>query len=234
MKFFNWLRSLLGFNKGGTAPAQKPAEKPEVKPEPKPVPTKVPGPHPFHPTFKVPPGCTHLHPIDVLRSVAGEKEIPGKKDNPLIAHFHEHAGNLGSHSDTNDYSDEVPHCSSALNWVADMTGCRKTNNALAASWLKYNNPRNDDWVEEGDIIVLGTRHVTLCNKRFKWRGPGAAKTFEGFGSNQGNTIKTSIYSVSEINKVGGVQRWQSLKGVVLAPIGTKPIPATGSSNESTR
>lgn len=213
MKFLRWLKSL--FNKPAKAGAERP------------VPNRVPGAHPFHPVFKVPHGSTHLHPIDVLRSVAGEKEIPGKLDNPLIAHFHEHSGNLGSHSDKADYHDEVPHCSSALNWAADMSACRKTNHALAASWKKYNNPRQGDWAEEGDIIVLGTRHVTLCNRRFNRR---IAVTFEGFGSNQGNTIKTSIYKVSEISSV---QKFEPLKGTVLAPIGTKPVAATGGLNEST-
>ena len=184
--------------------------------------------NPFHPIFKVPEGYTHLHPIDVLRSVAGEKEIYGSKDNPLIAHFHEHSGNLGTHSDGADYHDEVPHCSSALNWAADMSGCRKTNNALAASWKKYNNPREGDWVEEGDIITIGTSHVTMCNRRCNRR---SAKVFEGFGSNQGNTIKTSSYVVSSLSSV---QMWEPLPGTILAPIGTEPVEVSGTLGEGTR
>lgn len=189
-----------------------------------------PKPHKFHPIFKVSAPYTHLHPIDVLRSVAGETEIVGSKDNPLIAHFHEHSGNLGQHSEGADYHDEVPHCSSALNWAADMSGCRKSNNALAASWGSYGNPRTGDWVEEGDIIWIKHpgNHVTLANKRFNRK---AANTFEGFGSNQGNTIKTSVYSASHIRSV---QKWEPLKGTVLAPIGMRREPATGVSGESTK
>lgn len=191
--------------------------------------------HPHHPRFDVPKPYTHLHPLDVLRSVAGEKEIKGVKDNPLIAHFHEHSGNLGTHSDHNDYSDEVPGCSSGLNWAADMSGCEKSNSALAASWTSnYNNPRQGDWVEEGDIIHKKTgkqNHVTLCNKRFNRR---TAKYYEGFGVNQNDTIKTSTYLVSDIISV---QVWKPLPGTVLAPIGIlgfKPVPATGGNDESTR
>lgn len=195
-----------------------------------------PNPHPYHPRFEklLDFPYTHLHPFDVLRSVAGEKEIPGSKDNPLIAHFHEHSGNLGSHSDHNDFSDEVAHCSSALNWAADMSGCRKTNNALAKSWGDYNNPRRGDFVEVGDIVWIKTpagNHVTLANKRFNRR---TDRTFEGFGSNQGNSIKTSIYAVSAIQ---AVMVWDPLPGTILAPIGClgqKPIPATGTQQESTR
>lgn len=198
-------------------------------------PPQYPKPHPHHPRFEhlLPKPFTHLHPFDVLRSVAGEHEISGSKDNSLIAHFHEHSKSLGSHSDENDYSDELPHCSSALNWAADMGGCRKTDSAMAASWSGYGNPRSGDIVFPGDIIHIKNgdqNHVTLCNKTFNRK---TAKTFEGFGSNQANSIKTSTYKVSSIKSV---QVWAPLPGTELAPIGTlrsKPVPASGSEGEST-
>lgn len=222
-------------------PPSNEVKKIEVPANPKPGQPIYPSPHPYHPRFDhlLPKPYTHLHPFDVLRSVAGEKEIPGKKDNPLIAHFHEHSGNLGKHDDHNDYSDEVPHCSSALNWAADMAGCVKSNNALASSWVSTGFTRQGDWVEVGDIIIKKTWsekskkyqwHVTLCNKRFNRK---TAKTYEGFGSNQGNTIKTSTYLVSEIVSV---RVWVEKEGTVLAPIGIlghKPVPATGKIGEQT-
>lgn len=195
-----------------------------------------PAPHKFHPRFesKLPKPFTHLHPLDVLRSVAGEKEVPGSKDNPLIAHFHEHSTSLGKHSEGADYHDEVPHCASAMNWVADMAGCRKTGSAAAKSWGKpYGNPREGDWVEVGDLIHKKTgeqNHITMCNKRFNRK---TDKSYEGFGSNQGNSIKTSVYKTNEIQSV---QIWDPLPGTVLAPIGIlgmKPTPASGSNEEST-
>lgn len=199
--------------------------------EPKPVtgiPPEYPAPHRFHPRFNVKPPYTHAHPLDVARSVEGEKEIPGSRHNAFIAHLHEHSGNLGSHSEGADYSDEVPHCASGMNWSADMAGCEKTNNALAASWKKYNVEREGDWVEEGDIITIGTSHVTMCNKRFNRR---TAKTFEGFGFNQGNSIKASKYKVSSISSV---RVWKPKPGTVLAPVGTRPSIVGGKIGESTR
>lgn len=190
----------------------------------------------LHPVFKVPAPYTHLHPIDFLRAFAGEKEIPGAKDNILIAHFHEHAGNLGTHSDTNDYSDEVPHCASAQNWAQDGCGCEKSNNALASSYESYAKKHGSkayargETIPEGAIICIDG-HVTRANKPFKWTGSGS---FEGFGSNQGNTIKTSIYSQSRIRTICDDK---PKAGTVLAPIGIlgmKPVPATGSAGESTR
>ena len=191
----------------------------------------------LHPVFKVPSPYTHLHPIDVLRSVAGEKEIPGSKDNILIAHFHEHAGNLGSHSDSkNDYSDEVPHCASAQNWAQDCSRCEKSNNALASSYEGYASKYGSRSYKPGDIIPEGAiicldGHVTRANKQFVWTRDGS---FEGFGSNQGNTIKTSIYSKSRIKTICDDK---PKAGTILAPIGIlgmKPTPATGSEGESTR
>lgn len=126
----------------------------------------------LHPVFKVPEPYTHLHPIDFMRAFAGEKEIPGAKDNILIAHFHEHAGNLGTHSDDkNDYSDEVPHCASAQNWTQDGTGCEKSNNALASSYEGYAKKfgsrayKKGELIPEGAIICLDG-HVTRANKPF--------------------------------------------------------------------
>ena len=191
----------------------------------------------LHPVFKVPPPFTHLHPIDFMRAFASEKEIPGAKDNILIAHFHEHSGNLGTHSDDkNDYSDEVPHCASAQNWAQDGTGCEKSNNALASSYEKYAQKfgsrayKKGDIVPEGAIICLDG-HVTRANKSFVWTGGGS---FEGFGSNQGNTIKTTLYSQSRIRTICDDK---PKPGTILAPIGIlgmKPAPATGSNSESTR
>lgn len=201
---------------------------------------KYPSKHPFHPRFEdqLPAPYTHLHPFDVTLSVVGEKEIPGKKHNPFIAHLHEHSLKLGHHSEGADYSDETPHCSSGLNWAADMSGCEKSDNALASSWGrksgKHYKQRTGDWVEVGDKIWKKTgkqNHITLCDKRFNRT---TAKYYTATGFNQGNSIKSSRYKVKDIKDV---MEWVTKPGTVLAPIGIlghKPVPSNGSNNESTR
>lgn len=191
-------------------------------------------PGPYHPMFVVPKGYTHLHPIDILRSVAGEREIYGSQDNPMIAHFHEHSGNLGHHSEGADYHDEVPHCASAQNWAADGAGCEKSNNALASSWgkpysdkYKANVYKVGSMVPQGALICLGS-HITLANREFHYNGKGS---FEGYGSNQSNTIKTSTFSQSSIKNICD---FVPKEGTRLAPIGTKPVPSTGTGTDSTR
>lgn len=191
-------------------------------------------PGPYHPMFVIPEGFTHLHPFDVLYYVRGEREILGSRDNPLIAHFHEHSGNLGTHSEGADYHDEVPHCASAQNWAADGGGCEKSNNALASSWgapyakkYKAKTYRKGDRIPRGALVCHGS-HITLANREFIWDVNG---THEGFGSNQGNTIKTSTYRNS---KIIHICEFVPKKGTILAPIKAKPVPSTGTGNESTR
>jgi hypothetical protein len=192
--------------------------------------------HKHHPMFDVPAPYTHLHPIDILRSVAGQKEVEGSKDNSLIAHFHEHAGNLGVHSEGNDYHDEVPHCASAQNWAQDGAGCEKSNNALASSYEGYAKKfgskayKKGDTIPEGAIICI-KGHVTRANKAFKWTGSGS---FEGFGSNQGDMIKTSSYSQSSIRTVCDDKPKPGTKLAPIGLLGHKPVPAKGGEGESTR
>lgn len=188
--------------------------------------------HKFHPIVIVPAPYTHLHPYDFICEFAlGEKEISGAKHNELIAHFHEHSGNLGTHSDDkNDYSDEVPHCSSGLNWTADGCGCEKTNNAMAFSWNNYVGPKvlKGQKVSKGDIIVLSSSHVTTANRDFVWKDSGS---FEGLGFNQGNSIKVSVYNQAAIMTV---HKWKPKPGTVLRPIEKQAILGSMVANESTR
>lgn len=167
---------------------------------------------------------THMHPVDWVRGELGQKEIAGSKDNPRIRWYHTHCANIGS----KEHPDEVPWCSSFVNAAADECGMEKTDNALAASWKSYGVDTGDQ-VEEGDIVCIGSSHVTLANKAFNRR---TAKTFEGLGGNQGNACKVSTYSVSSISTV---RKWKPKPGTVTAPIGTKAGGATGDGDkESTR
>jgi uncharacterized protein (TIGR02594 family) len=167
---------------------------------------------------------THLHPIDWVRGELGQKEILGKRDNPRIRWYHTHCANIGS----KEHADEVPWCSSFINAAADECGMKKTDNALAASWKNYGVDSGDD-VEEGDIVCIGTSHVTLANRPFK---RSKSLTFEGIGGNQGNTCKVSMYSVSSIS---ACRKWQPKEGTITAPIGSSAPKANGNGDkESTR
>jgi uncharacterized protein (TIGR02594 family) len=171
-----------------------------------------------------------MHPIDLLRTKIGLKEIPGKLHNREIQEFLEACDNIGGRKDKKLHPDEVPWCSGVINWLAEQCGMVKTNNALASSWDKYSEAC-DDWVEEGDIVTLAQpgRHVTLANKRFNRK---TAKTFEGLGGNQGNMVKVSTYSCT---KIKAARKWKPLPGNKVPPVKSSRSGATGSGdNESTR
>lgn len=225
--------TLISIRKAVTDKLTGTAPKPGTKPAPVIVGKNNWKPGPYHPIFVVPEGYTHLHPQDVLFFVRGEREILGSRDNPLIAHFHEHSGNLGLHSEGADYHDEVPHCASAWNWACDGAGCEKSDNALASSFEKYPKKFGSKQYKKGEMIPKGAGicingHITSANRAFKYTGTGS---FEGFGSNQGNTIKTSTYPQSRIRVIFD---WKPKAGAILAPISSKPVPSTGTANEGTR
>lgn len=196
-----------------------------------------------HPYYPVPAPYTHPHPMDMSRSMAFEKEKAGKAaNNVLIAHAHEHSPNLakpetgGPEDAKNNYADEVPHCMSHQNLVQDLCGCEKSSTALANTGRGYAKRhgakayKKGDTVPEGANIVL-TGHITRANKAFVWDDKGS---FEGYGANQGNTIKTSLYAKS---KITAAYDDKPKPGTVLAPIGTLPfksVPPNGKPGESTR
>lgn len=179
---------------------------------------------------EVPRGVGKMHPIDLLRTLLGTKEIVGKLHNPQIQEFLESCDNIGGRKDKKLHADEVPWCSAIINWLAEQCDMEKTNNALAASWDRYNEDTGE-WVEEGDIVTLAQpgRHVTLANKRFNKK---TAKTFEGLGGNQGNAIKVSTYSVS---KIKATRKWKPLPGKQVPKVKSSGGGSTGNGDkESTR
>jgi len=132
-------------------------------------------------------------PIAWARGELGQREVAGPNDNPRIRWYHSHSANIGSR----EHPDEVAWCSSFLNAAADETGFKKTDNALARSWATYGHDAGDK-VAEGDIVVLKTPssfHVTLASAPFDRT---KAKTFEGLGGNQANTVKLSSFACSHI------------------------------------
>jgi uncharacterized protein (TIGR02594 family) len=201
-RFWQWLSSLFKTEKPVTKPAEKPV-----------APVKRKGPY------------THQHPIDLARKHLGLKEISGSKHNPQIQEFHEACDNIGGRKDNKLHPDEVPWCSSFINWLAEQCGCEKTNNALASSWDKYvgKTYKRGELIPEGAIVRIAHPggHVTLNNKPFQWVGTGM---FEGLGGNQSNRVCVAEYRKTDIVSI---HDWKPKPGTVLAPIGTKPSDSEG-------
>lgn len=67
---------------------------------------------------------------DIARKEVGVKEFVGIADNPRIVEYH------GTTS-LRATEDEIPWCSSFVNWVMVKAGYPGTKSAAARSWLKY-------------------------------------------------------------------------------------------------
>jgi uncharacterized protein (TIGR02594 family) len=75
----------------------------------------------------------------------GVKEIPGPEDDPRVVEYH-------STTTLDATDDEVPWCSSFINWCFVMETMRATCSARARSWLRWGVPMDRPPV--GCVVVL--------------------------------------------------------------------------------
>ena len=68
--------------------------------------------------------------MEIARGELGQKEVKGAKHNPRIIEYHKTTTLKGT-------TDEIPWCSSFVNWVMKQAGYPGTNSAAARSWLNY-------------------------------------------------------------------------------------------------
>lgn len=126
--------------------------------------------------------------IEIARKEIGTKEVSGSKHNPKIIEYHKTTSLKAT-------EDEVPWCSSFVNWVFFKLGWKRTNSARAKSWA--------DWGIELErpamyCVVVYTRdgggHVGFYFGGYK---TGLIYTL---GGNQSNQVKFSNYM--EKNVIG--------------------------------
>ncbi|EDN67077.1 conserved hypothetical protein [Beggiatoa sp. PS] len=115
----------------------------------------------------------------------GVREIPGRIHNPRIVEYHQSTTYRAT-------TDEVPWCSSFVNWCMQQAGIKGTKNARAASWLnwgqKLNSPR------PGCVVVVKTsssHHVAFYDSI-------ARNRILLLGGNQSDQVKISRYSKSSL------------------------------------
>lgn len=98
----------------------------------------------------LPPEIDHayekqLRAYRIAQKELNVREVDGEKNNPRIVEYH--ASTYGKFS-----SDEIPWCSSFINWCMDQAQLPKTNDALARSWLNWGQVILDP--KEGDTVIL--------------------------------------------------------------------------------
>ena len=119
----------------------------------------------------------------------GVREIPGPEHNRRILAYHNSTSFRGT-------SDEIPWCSSFVNWCLQQTGREGTRSAAARSWLTYGTALDDP--EYGAIVVLA-------------RGKNPAQGHVGFytdrrpdgyllllGGNQSDSVSIAAFPVERV------------------------------------
>ena len=115
----------------------------------------------------------------------GTKEFVGIADNPRVVEYH-------STTTLRATDDEVPWCSSFVNWCMSKAGYTPTRSAAARSWLRW----GQEIVEpvEGCIAVLtrtGGGHVGFVVRV----EPGLVHLL---GGNQDDAVNVKVYPASRV------------------------------------
>lgn len=115
----------------------------------------------------------------IAHAEIGISEIAGKEDNPRILEYHQETSLKAS-------SDEVPWCSSYVNWVFQQVGIEGTDKANARSWTHWGIPL--EFPKYGCIVVLK-------------RGANASQGHVGFYLNDAANGRIMLLSGNVSDKV---------------------------------
>ncbi len=136
----------------------------------------------------------------------GTEEIAGSEHNPEVLKYAKETGIKGV------TTDEIPWCSTFVNWVAWKAGLQHSKKANARSWLNVGIKTTSP--EPGDIVVFWRESPQ------SWKGH--VGIFLGFshnnkrvyclGGNQGNRVSVSAYRA---NTVLSFQRLTNEKKLVI-------------------
>lgn len=126
--------------------------------------------------------------LDVAMAELGVAEVKGSKEhNPRIVEYH-------AVTTLNATADEVPWCSSFINWVVTQAGYKPTRSAMSASWRYWGKSLKKP--ERGCIIgyvkANGTGHVGL------YIGTTGG-SYKILGGNQNNRVSVANYRIADKN-----------------------------------
>lgn len=139
--------------------------------------------------------------LDLAKLFAGEAEIPGEKDNPFILWC------LASCPNYETPHDEEAWCSAFANRIHALAKLPRSKSLAARSWLLVGKSVALKDARPGDIMVLKRGSGSQPGKDVI-NAPGHVTFFEshasgmpvfiGYGGNQGNTVKSSNFPISDI------------------------------------
>jgi len=127
----------------------------------------------------------------------GVKEFPGEADNPRIIEYHDATN--GGFTD-----DEVPWCSSFVNWSMEQCNVSRTVSARARSWLGWgcsiSHPpigavtilQRGGGVQPGPEVIKAPGHVGF------YVGLADDENLLLLGGNQGNAVNVRAYPLARV------------------------------------
>jgi uncharacterized protein (TIGR02594 family) len=140
--------------------------------------------------------------IEIAKGEVGQRETAGAKHNPRVVEYHQTTSLKAT-------SDEVPWCSSFVNWCMKQAGIAGTGSAAAKSWLSW-----------GTSCDPRTGCVVVIRQKFTGgdKSTGSASGYHvGFlqsltdthveilGGNQGDSVKLSKFPLAKYTVEG--YRW---------------------------
>lgn len=146
-------------------------------------------------------------PYELARRHIGEKEIPGKKNNPLIVRWLRIAASWVS-------DDETAWCSAFVNAMAQESGYESSGKLNARSWLDCGAEIHAAVVRPGDVAVFWRVSKT------SWQGhvgfvvsrDAATKSLKVLGGNQADAVTIATYSESQLLGFRRLRTLEELQG----------------------
>lgn len=128
-----------------------------------------------------------MTPYEIAKGEIGQTEVPGQKHNPRVVEYHQATSLQAT-------SDEVPWCSSFVNWCFKTAGQKGTGSAAARSWLNWGDQLKQPI--EGCVVVLRRGAPPSGHVGFFVRQQGAVVYV--LGGNQSDQVKISAYKASDV------------------------------------
>jgi uncharacterized protein (TIGR02594 family) len=137
--------------------------------------------------------------FEIAEKERGVHETPGPKATERIVEYH-------AATTLKATSDEVPWCSSFVNWCMRQAGEKPTGSAAARSWLSWGEPCDP---KKGCVIVI-RRKMAGHDKATGSMTGFHVGFFEGLtpthvqilGGNQGDSVKSSNFPLNKYEIMG--------------------------------